>query len=180
MALPKVSTLLVGWKTKLLIAGGVLLSLAIAVSAIYFIGLNKGKSESKVAIANYEKKISDQNAANAKKVQVVTDHVITTYHTHDVIHTKVVVQNQTAIKSVPTQFKLSQGWIYAHNQSAADQPIDPKLAANNKPSTVTDTQALGIINENYSISNGNNQRHQALIDWIKGAASATNQTIPNK
>jgi len=168
-------TKLAGFKYQL-IAGGVALALIAGLGfTISTVAYNKGLNVSKVEIQKYEGKVKDLNTKLVIEQGKITTKIVTQYVDRYIEREKVIYKNRDVIvSSVPEQFTFSKGWIYAHNQSALDKDIDPKLAANAESSGVTDRSGLSIISDNNGICNQNADQLEALQEWIRQNEKATN------
>lgn len=135
---------------------------------LYISGKNAGIGIANERISAYETKIQDLNTKLAQKEIIVRERVITEYHTKEIIRTQVEYKNRDIIKTVvPEQYKLSQGWVYAHDQAAQGLNIDPSLASNPAPSNITDRNALNVVANNYNLKNRNDDRLEALQKYIR-------------
>lgn len=123
-------------------------------SKIYYA---KGVNVSKVAIAEYEKKVVELQHKVDVATNTVKEKVVTIYKDRVQYVDRVVTKNgQTIVKyvSVPTdvngqEVMVPAGWVYAHNQAALGKEIDPTKAADATPTKVSFRTALAIIAENY-------------------------------
>jgi hypothetical protein len=152
-----------------LIGGGVLVLIVAGLLAFAAIRIyNAGIGQANLKIAQYEQKVTDLNLQLKNKEIQVRERVITEYHTKEIIRTQVEYKNRDIIKTVvPEQFKLSYGWIYAHDQSALGLEINPALASNPAPSNVSDRAALNVVAENYNLSNRTADQLEALQSYIR-------------
>ena len=166
--------------TKLALIGGILAFLLAVGGGVYWTGYTKGHSESKVAIAQYEAK-SAQLDAKIKGVHNISDvRYVTQYKDRVVVETKTVTQNHDVIKyRVPEQFKFSNGWVYAYNQSVQGLPIDEAKASDATASWVSDRTGLNYINDNNGICRINSAQLDNLIAAIKAREEGTKNVIEN-
>jgi len=112
---------------------------------------DKGVAKSNAVIANYQLKLSQDETKLSQAVTVIQTQVITKYVTKTVTIHDHAKTNATVINSVvPGISILSSGWISAHNAAAQGLIVDPTLAAVVTPSGVTESQALGVVADNYS------------------------------
>ena len=169
---------LIGWQAKLGIAIGLLALFA----SVYFIGYTKGENISKVAISQYETKVQKLNgelatAQGKVDVQIVTKYVDKISYIDRVAYkTKTVVE-----KSVPEQFNLSKGWIYAYNQSVLGLDVDPSLASDPTPSSVSEMRALAdTIIPNNSKYHTTTAKLEALQSWIEETEKARAEVTHEK
>ena len=165
-----------GAKAGILIAA---VALLLAVSAISY---NKGLSVSALEIEKYKnaslvlaKRLNEaQGKVNVRvvteyqdRIQVVRE---TEYKNRDVIRTKVVGSNL-----------LTKGWVYAYNQSVLGLPIDPNLAADATPASVSELEALaGTIAPNNAVALENRAQLEALQNWIRETEKARQETLNEK
>lgn len=152
---------------------------ALVFGALIF-GYMKGKEGSKVAIANYaaqaEKKISelkDMNAAISNKVTVqYVDRVKT-------IKEKEIRYVDLATNTVPSQFELSNGWVYTHDTGASGGDADATRSSDETPSGIKDNEGLVTVLHNYSICEQNANQVKSLQDWINENKKATDDSNNN-
>ena len=133
----------------------------------FFYGRYVGSLESKVAIAQYESKRS-QLGENLEELHVHTvEKIVTEYVTKEVhIHDVGVDNHEIIIAKIPDHFFLSNGWVYAHDTSAAGETVESTAAANDTPSTFEASEALAGISDNYTTCNETRTTLISLQDWI--------------
>lgn len=136
--------------------------------ATWYVGYSKGANISEVKIAQYEGKINKLNA-DLKTAQGKTDvKVVTKYLDREKVITNTVYKTRTIVEqSVPEQFTLSKGWVYAYNQSVLGLDVDAELAADPTPSTVSEMRALAdtiIPNNGKALTTA--ERLKALQEWV--------------
>lgn len=155
--------------TKIGIAIAILGLLAAAIGGTYYVAYNKGLNVSKLEIAEYKKESEKLRADLSKADGKTTVKVVTEYK--DRVHyiDRVVTQTKTVIRdSVPQQFKFSKGWVYAYNQSVRGLPLDPTLASDATPASVSDVEALAdTIAPNNGICLANKEQLISLQKWIR-------------
>lgn len=173
----KLTEFWVKWKFKLIAGVAILAALAIAIFAAHHIGYNKGKHISTEVIQKYE---SDKNGLQAQLNIArgkIDTRVVTEFKDRIIYRDRIQYENRDVIRTVvvtrPADQTLSKGWIYAHNQSALGQSIDPALAANAAASGISDPKVLETINDNYGICRGNAIQLEALQKWAKETYEAT-------
>jgi hypothetical protein len=165
MALPAIGALMSSTKLIGAIAGVAIL--ATAGFALYSVAYSKGENVSKVAIQGYQTKVQQLNAKLLEEEQKVTERVIREYHTKTIERERTVYRNgDTITRVVPEQYLLSKGWVYAHDQTAKDESVDPSKASNVDASTVSDRAALNVVAENNALANQNADQLEALQTWI--------------
>lgn len=132
-------------------------------SRIYYA---KGENQAEVLIKQYEGQVAALQAEVNAKVTTVNEGVTTRVITKTNTVTKTVAGNTRIIyQQVPVSVaQLPKGWIYAHNQAAANLPIDPALAADKTLTAVSDTDALAKVSSNYGICRVNQIQ---LDEWQK-------------
>lgn len=158
--------------SKIGIAIGVLIALMSILGGIYYTGYTKGKNISKVAIAEYKGKVQALNVKLEKADGKTTIKYLTRYQDRTKVIEETVYKNRDVIKyKVPEQFKFSQGWVYAYNQSIFGLPIDPAQAAVDDASNVTDRVGLDTINHNNGIALLNAAQLDELSGWVKETKS---------
>lgn len=155
-----------GWKGKLGILAAILALLA-AFGGLYKTGYNSGAEVSKTEIARYKNKsLALQKKLAAAQTQVDTK-IVTEYKDRTAYVDRVVYKTKTVVQtSVPEQYNLSNGWVYAYNQSVAGEEVDPTKASDGKPSSTTDRTALLAIAGNNGICLANQAQLDSLQKWI--------------
>ncbi len=157
------------WKIVGLLLAAIVLTNSInwfTTSRIYYA---KGKTISKLAIADYEKKLVELGIHVRDGVIKVDKQVVTIYRDRVQYVDRVVTKNgETIIKYVPVprdkdgkEIMVPKGWIYAHNQAAEGKIIDPALARDATPTGVSYAVALQIIADNYGT-------YQKLVAQVEG------------
>jgi hypothetical protein len=154
--------------TKIGIAIGVLSLLLAAVGSSYVIGYNKGVNIAAVQIEKFKTSVERINA-NLAKVQTKTDvKIVTEYKDRIQYVDRVTTRTRTIVeRSVPEQYKLSNGWIYAYNESVAGNEPDATKAADANASNVSDRSALLTISKNNGICISNEAQLTSLQNWIR-------------
>lgn len=106
----------------------------------------------------------EQELADAK------EHVITEYVDKiQVVKEKETIYVETAKTSVPSQFNVSNGWLYLHDTAATAGNADRARSSDASASDVKDNQALATVVSNYSICLQNAQQLTSLQQWILDA-----------
>lgn len=161
-----------GW----LIGGLALIAvLSVGTIVVYNKGYSNGEDTAKTALARYELQVKNLKDKIQLAQSKVTEKVLVEYKDRIVEHEKIVYVNRDVIKeNVPEQHLLSQGWVYAHNQSALGRAIDPTLAADPTPAMVTDREALGTVDSNYAQCIANADRLDALQKWSREIEATSN------
>lgn len=155
-----------GWKGKLGILAA-LLAIAGAFYATYNQAYKAGVGVAATQLTEYKNKSLALSKKLAEAQTKVDTRVVTEYKDRISYVDRVVYKNRTIIDSVvPEQFKLSNGWIYAYNQSAIGAEIDPTKASDAYMSNVSDKAALSAIAGNNGICLSNQAQLDALQKWI--------------
>lgn len=139
--------------------------LAAAVSTgTFFYGLHLGNQKSDAAIAKFEA-VKDKITNNAQQGSAkATDKVVTEYVDRvKRVHDKEYVYNST---DVPSQYNLSQGWIYLHDQAAKGDDANKLLAMSPTPSLFKDSQIIKTVTHNYSTCHETEEQLKSLQSWI--------------
>lgn len=166
---------------KFALIGGIMAFLLALSGGIYFAGYTKGNNNSKIAVANYEKKSAELSAKIKAVHNTVDTKTVTKYLKGEVIAGATVVKNHYIIKEhVPEQFKFSNGWVYAYNQSVNGLDIDSVKASDDTPSWISDRTGLDYIHQNNGLANSNAKQLDSLIENIKEREAATDATLNQK
>lgn len=138
----------------------------------YFYGVRSAsiKNELKIANKNLEIEKLKTNLAEAGN-KVVVQYV----DRWNVIKEKETNNVQIAKSSVPSQYNLSNGWVYTHDAAANSDYADPTRASDETASDIKDNQALATIVTNYSICAQNTNQLIALQQWINTQQSEINK-----
>jgi hypothetical protein len=130
-------------------------------------GYMKGKEGAKIAIANYEaaaqKQINELKDINAEISSKVTVQYVDRVNTIREKETRYV---DNAKDNVPSQFELSNGWVYTHDISTAGSDADPSRSSDETPSGIKDNEGLITILRNYSTCQQNAEQVKNLQQWI--------------
>jgi hypothetical protein len=157
---------------------------AIILGALGF-GYIKGKEGAKIAIANYEaaalkqiNELKDMNAAISGKVTVqYVDRVNT-------IREKETRYVDSAKDDVPSQFELSNGWVFTHDIGATGGDADSTRSSDETPSGIKDNESLITILRNYSTCQQNAEQVKNLQQWItenqRAVEDSNKKTEPKK
>jgi hypothetical protein len=171
--------------TKLGIAFGFIVLLLSIVGSTAYVSYNKGLNVSKLEIQSYKADVANLNsrlktAQGKVDVKVITEYKDRINYVDRVTYkTKTVVETIIKDNMVP-QFNLSKGWIYVYNQSALGLEVDPVLAADSTPSTVTEMQALAdtIVPNNGRYLSVKAQL-EALQSWVTNTEKSHEKVINN-
>lgn len=166
-------------KAKLGIGLALLIAFAIALASAYFIGKNKGENISEVEITKYEGQVAtlqgQLRAAQAK----VTTRVVTEYVTKVAYQDRIVYRNNDIIRTVvrdrPVEQTISKGAIYAHNQAAKLEAIDPTLAGDSTPSGVQDSELTATVSDNYGTYHNVKEQLKSLQKWVTDTLKASQE-----
>ena len=161
---------------------GILIAVVAVLLAVSAISYNKGLSVSALEVEKYKgaslvlaKRLN--KAQGEVAVRVVTEYkdrvqVVreTEYKNRDVIRTRVVGSNL-----------LTKGWVHAYNSSILGLPIDPTLAADATPASVSELEALaGTIAPNNAVALENRAQLDALQKWIRETEAARTEVVNEK
>ena len=103
----------------------------------------------------------EQELADAKE-NVITEYV----DRIQIVKERDIIYANTATTSVPSQFNVSNGWLYLHDTAAKAGDADRARASDASASDVKDNQALATVVSNYSICLQNAQQLTSLQQWI--------------
>jgi hypothetical protein len=160
---------LLSLKAKLGVLGLLAIVAASLLGSAYFIGYNKGVNIAAAEINRYQ--IAAQRIQNdVTRIQTEKNTVIVTKYRDRVEYVdRIQYKTRTIVEqSVPEQFNLSRGWIYAYNQSVRGLELDPTKAADATPSSVTEMRALaGTLIPNNGICLKNQALADSLQAWVK-------------
>lgn len=144
----------------------------------------KGVEKSAVVIAEYKVQVTDLNNKLEKAKTDVAVKVITKYVTRTVHIKDIGEHNANVAKNiVPSECKLSDGWVRLHNAAATGIEVDPTSAANGADSGIKDTDALATISDNYDTFHQQKAQLDALQQWItetNAAIEAANKATTKK
>ncbi len=181
MKLTKLGTFWATWKTKLGIGLAILVALGIALFAAYKIGYSKGENISAVEISKFQKEKAELQTKVVQAQAKVDTRVVTQYVTKIAYQDKIVYRNRdiirTVIKDRPLHETVSNGWVYAHNQSVLGLEIDPIKAEDPLASGFLDSVILERVTDNYAIGNKAITQLEALQQWITESWKAKNEAI---
>lgn len=146
-----------------------------------FFGYMKGKEGSKVALANYkataEKQISDLKDMNARIAGKITVQYVDRLNTIREKETRYV---ERATNDVPSQFELSNGWVYTHDISATGGDAESTRSSDASPSGIKDNEGLVTIIRNYSTCESNAEQLRNLQQWIRDNQAAIEEANKKK
>jgi len=145
---------------------GPLAGVGIAIAAIggYLYGVSDANHKIQAYEQQLRKEISDlQSKNNQTNTQIVTQYVdrIKTITQKEYVYVK------QANDIVPSQYFLSNGWVYEHDSAASLAEADSAKAADGTASTIKDNIALATVVDNYAVCYKNAEQLKSLQDWIK-------------
>ena len=152
--------------------GGVM-AVVLLVGGIYVKGSMDGA-------ANIQHKWDVQTAKDQGKINVLNEKL---KHTNDQIVTEYVdrwntikereyVYVDSAKGSVPSQFKVSNGWVYLHDKAARNEVAgDTDKLKDPTSSGIKDNQVLALVVSNYSTCNQYINQIVELQKWINESKS---------
>lgn len=130
-------------------------------------GYMKGSAYAEAELQRFAAKAHEQIADLEKKNGEISNKVVTQYVDRvNTIKEKEYVYKDLAIKNVPAQHDLSNGWVYAHDASATGSDADAARSSDASPSGIKDNEALITIISNYNRCMQNNQQLIGLQKWI--------------
>ena len=144
-----------------------LLAGAALIAGVFFYGYMKGSAYADAELARYGQKQAELVTELEKKNTEITTQVVTEYVDKvQVVKEKEYVYRDLAQNVVPSQFTLSNGWVYTHDASARANNADPARASDETASGVADATALVGIIGNYSRCQQNAEQLRQLQQWI--------------
>lgn len=146
---------------------GAVVGLAALISAFLY-GLSLGKSKSEEAIAKLTAEKAQQQAEYESKISEAKNTIVTQYidKWHTIKEIK-YVNVERAKNVVPSQYKLSNGWVSTHDSAARATEVDDTAAADSTPSGVRDNQALVTVINNYAKYHSCQAQVNSLLDLIE-------------
>ena len=158
-----------------------LLAGAALIAGVFFYGYMKGSVYAEAELARFSAEKSKQIAELEKKNTEISNKVVTEFVDRtNTIREKEYVYRDIATKSVPAQHDMSNGWVYAHDASAASGDADPARASDASPSGIKDNEALLTIFSNYSRCEQNAEQLIALQKWIADNKAAVDKMAEEK
>lgn len=150
----------------------------------FFYGRHVGAEVSKVAISNYENKVTTQDNEINSLLTPEAIHIATEYTTK-VVHIKDTgkTNDQIITNTVTDKQFLSHGWVSDYNASITGNAIDPTTSANGASSGLTAAAALtGIADNNTTCLNYKEELSglQAYINGYNAAVNKVNATNKKK
>lgn len=147
--------------------------MALAIVSAGGMGYVKGSGDA----ANKAQKQVIESLTKAIKLEQQLSDVKATVVTEYVDRIKVVKEKETiyanaATTDVPSQFNVSNGWVYLHDTAATAGDADRARASDATTSDIKDNQALATIVTNYSVCLQNAQQLTSLQKWITDSQTA--------
>lgn len=148
---------------------------------IYDQGYSKGVNVAAYQISRYElASVKLKNKLATAQASVDT-RVITQYRDRVEYVDRVKTKTQTVVReSVPEQFKLSKGWVYAYNQSVAGAEPDAFKASDPDPSNTSDRSGLLAITANNGICLANQAQLDSLQQWVRETEASRKEIVGEK
>ena len=144
-----------------------LLAGAALMAGVFFYGYMKGSAYADAELARFGQKNAELVADLEKKNTEITTQVVTEYVDRvQTIKEKEYVYRDIAQNVVPSQFTMSNGWVYTHDTSARADNADATRASDETSSGIADTTALVGIIGNYSRCQQNAEQLRQLQQWI--------------
>lgn len=97
-----------------------------------------------------------------------------------VVKEKETIYENTATTYVPSQFNVSNGWVYLHDTAAKAGDADGARASDATASDIKDNQALATVVTNYSVCLQNAQQLTSLQKWILDSQAAIEKAEKEK
>lgn len=146
-----------------------LIALAVIVAGTFGYGYRKGTEKGEAEIQKLANDAQTLQMELQKEQHNIKEKVVTEYV--DKVRTvkeKEYVYVDQAKNSVPSQYNLSNGWVYIHDHSLSPQGgvPDATRASDASPSDVKDNQALATILGNYSVCLQNAQQLIGLQQYV--------------
>jgi len=166
---------LLTWKAKAGVFAAILAILLVLGGTISYVSYQKGLNVSRVEIGKYESNVNRILAAAQKIQRQVDVRVVTQYKDRVNTIDRIVYKTRTVVETtVPEQFNLSRGWIYAYNQSVQGLELDPAKASDKTASTVSEMRALAAtIVPNNGICLINKAQLDSLQTWVRDTEKAS-------
>jgi hypothetical protein len=159
----------------------------VAISAILAYAYHHGYASGKaVGDAEIAKLISDsEELKNAleKEQQNIKEKIVTEYVDKvKVVKEKEYVYVDQAKNVVPSQYNLSNGWVYVHDASLNTRGVIPDAtrASDATASDVKDNQALVTILGNYSVCLQNAQQLTSLQQYVLDTKKSIDEQNANR
>jgi hypothetical protein len=144
-----------------------LLAGAALLAGVFFYGYMKGSAYAEAELARFSAEKSAQIVELEKKNTEISNSVVTEYVDRtNTIREKEYVYLDAAKNSVPSQYVMSNGWVYTHDLSATSGDADSTRASDASASGITDTTALLTIIGNYANCQANAEQLRQLQQWI--------------
>ena len=144
-----------------------LLAAAALLIGVFFYAYMKGSAYAEAELARFSAKKAEQVAELERKNAEISNRVVTEYVDRvNTIREKEYVYLDRVKNNVPSQFTMSNGWVYTHDASATSGDADATRSSDASPSTVKDTDALIGIIRNYAICQSNAVQLIELQRWI--------------
>jgi hypothetical protein len=166
-----------------------IIAVAVVLLAAFGAGYMKGSNKAQAKIQQYEQRqilhasqmkdlqIALENEKNNIKEKIVVEYVDKV----QTIKEKHYVYVDKAKEDVPSQYNLSNGWVYLHDHAAGSQSgtPDPARTSDATASDVKDNQALAVVVDNYGTCKQNAEQLVALQDYFKKVKEAIDKANAN-
>lgn len=144
-----------------------LLAIVLALLGIFAFGYKKGLDSGKEAINRAVAEAAELQVALEREQANIKERVVVEYVDRvKVVTQKEIVYREAASTKVPSQYELSNGWVYLHDASVRGEDLDPNKTSDATPSVVKDNVALGTVLSNYATCLQNAEQLIALQSWI--------------
>lgn len=153
-----------------------LIAIGLLIIGAAFYGYTKGKA---YAEAELQKFAAEKNAQVAELERInseISNNVQVEYVDRvNTIREKEYVYRDIAQNNVPSQYDMSNGWVYTHDLSATSGNADPTRASDASPSGIKDNTALLTVISNYSTCMQNSQQLASLQQWVNDNKRAVDE-----
>ena len=130
-------------------------------------GYMKGSAKADLQITNLVAERNQLAVDLERRNTDISNTVVTEYVDRvNVITEKEYVYRDLAQNTVPSQYVMSNGWVYTHDISATGGDADPTRASDESPSGIKDNTTLVTIAANYATCERNAEQLIQLQRWI--------------
>lgn len=171
-----------GIPSPYLIIGGVIVG-AMVIGGTYFYGYKTGskvtKAEYETIINNYVVEKQNLQIALDKEKNNIKEQVVTEYvdRVQKIKEMQIVYRDR--VKEVPSICEVSKGWVYVHDQAVTGAVPDATASAVPDLSGVKDTEALGVVTDNYSACREKDAQIKAWQDYFARVKEAVEKANKN-
>lgn len=136
-----------------------------------FIGYHQGTLAGRLAMSEFvQLKDAEISGLKDKMIDISNQHTVQFVDRTNTIEKVNTVYVNAANNKVPSQYNLSNGWVYTHDQAVAQNPApDATKMSDATPSDVKDNVALASVINNYNQCEKDRAQLHELIGTIKDA-----------